>query len=194
MQRVLIKLEFQWLHNQAERVGAMIKRLVVLVMSCLFICAACFAEEQDVVDSFKAHVQNIMQPILATYKDDTTHLRYFDPGKHGLQGSGHWFKVRNLEPVYFLDIKKNDSVMYPYTGILEIEKYTEIFTGKYPTQEAAAKAEKSYLSNAMQHWRFYYGYQNGKWEKTKVEFYRDTEKRFMNEKTTVTEYDIFANR
>lgn len=57
-----------------------------------------------------------------------------------------------------------------------------------------ALAEKSYLSNAMQHWRFYYGYQNGKWEKTKVEFYRDTEKRFMSDKITTTEYGIFANR
>lgn len=46
----------------------------------------------------------------------------------------------------------------------------------------------------MQHWRFYYGYQNGKWEKTKVEFYRDTEKRFMSDKITITEYDVFANR
>ena len=58
----------------------------------------------------------------------------------------------------------------------------------------ASKAEKSYLSNAMQHWRFYYGYQKGKWEKTKVEFYRDTEKRFMSDKITITEYDVFANR
>lgn len=46
----------------------------------------------------------------------------------------------------------------------------------------------------MQHWRFYYGYQKGKWEKTKVEFYRDTEKRFMSDKITITEYDVFANR
>ena len=84
--------------------------------------------------------------------------------------------------------------MYPYIGILDVERYTEIFTGSYPTKEEASKAEKSYLSNAMQHWRLYYGYQNGKWEKTKVEFYRDTEKRFMSDKITITEYDVFANR
>ena len=30
--------------------------------------------------------------------------------------------------------------------------------------------------------------------KTKVEFYRDTEKRFMSDKITITEYDVFANR
>ena len=84
--------------------------------------------------------------------------------------------------------------MYPYIGILDVERYTEIFTGSYPTKEEASKAEKSYLSNAMQHWRFYYGYQKGKWEKTKVEFYRDTEKRFMSDKITITEYDVFANR
>ena len=44
--------------------------------------------------------------------------------------------------------------MYPYIGILDVERYTEIFTGSYPTKEEASKAEKSYLSNAMQHWRF----------------------------------------
>ena len=40
--------------------------------------------------------------------------------------------------------------MYPYIGILDVERYTEIFTGSYPTKEEASKAEKSYLSNAMQ--------------------------------------------
>ena len=44
--------------------------------------------------------------IMATYKKDAVHIRYFDPSKNGLQGSGHWFKVRNLEPVYSLDVKK----------------------------------------------------------------------------------------
>lgn len=172
----------------------MIKRVLLLLMALLLLCNAGLAGEQDVVDSFKAHVQKIMQPVLATYKENTTHIRYFDPARHGLPGAGHWSKVRYLEPVYSLDVKQNDSVMYPYTGILEIERYTEIFTGEYPTKEAAAKAEKSYPSNAMQHWRFYYGYQNGTWEKTKVEFYWDTEKRFMQDKTTITEYDMFANR
>lgn len=182
------------MYNQAERVREMTKRLLILIMALLLVCASCLADEQVVVDSFKVHVQDIMQPVLATYKKDAVHIRYFDPSKHGLQGSGHWFKVRNLEPVYSLDVKKNDSVMYPYIGILDVERYTEIFTGSYPTKEEASKAEKSYLSNAMQHWRFYYGYQNGKWEKTKVEFYRDTEKRFMSDKITITEYDVFGNR
>ena len=114
----------------------MTKRLLILIMALLLVCASCLADEQVVVDSFKVHVQDIMQPVLATYKKDAVHIRYFDP----------------------------------------------------------SKAEKSYLSNAMQHWRFYYGYQNGKWEKTKVEFYRNTEKRFMSDKITITEYDVFANR
>ena len=123
----------------------MTKRLLILIMALLLVCASCLADEQVVVDSFKVHVQDIMQPVLATYKKDAVHIRYFDPSKHGLQGSGHWFKVRNLEPVYSLDVKKNDSVMYPYIGILDVERYTEIFTGSYPTKEEASKAEKSYL-------------------------------------------------
>ena len=98
----------------------MTKRLLILIMALLLVCASCLADEQVVVDSFKVHVQDIMQPVLATYKKDAVHIRYFDPSKHGLQGSGHWFKVRNLEPVYSLDVKKNDSVMYPYIGILKI--------------------------------------------------------------------------
>ena len=36
-------------------------------------------------------------------------------------------------------LKKNDSVMYPYIGILDVERYTEIFTGSYPTKEEAPK-------------------------------------------------------
>ena len=85
----------------------MTKRLLILIMALLLVCASCLADEQVVVDSFKVHVQDIMQPVLATYKKDAVHIRYFDPSKHGLQGSGHWFKVRNLEPVYSLDVKKN---------------------------------------------------------------------------------------
>ena len=60
--------------------------------------------------------------------------------------------------------------MYPYIGILDVERYTEIFTGSYPTKEEASKAEKSYLSNAMQHWRFYYGYQKVNGRKQKLNF------------------------
>lgn len=84
----------------------MTKRLLILIMALLLVCAFCLADEQVVVDSFKVHVQDIMQPVLATYKKDAVHIRYFDPSKNGLQGSGHWFKVRNLEPVYSLDVKK----------------------------------------------------------------------------------------
>lgn len=36
--------------------------------------------------------------------------------------------------------------MYPYIGILDVERYTEIFTGSYPTKEEASKAEKSLCS------------------------------------------------
>ena len=88
------------MYNQPERVREMTKRLLILIMALLLVCASCLADEQVVVDSFKVHVQDIMQPVLATYKKDA------DPSKHGLQGSGHWFKVRNLEPVYSLDVKK----------------------------------------------------------------------------------------
>ena len=184
----------------------MIKRVLFLLMALLLLCNAGLAGKQDVVDSFKTHVQKIMQPVLATYKENTTHIRYFDPARHGLPGAGHWSKVRYLEPVYSAAFVRSNiielkalSKNFGELKVLEnidfaIERYTEIFTGEYPTKEAAAKAEKSYPSNAMQHWRFYYGYQNGTWEKTKVEFYWDTEKRFMQDKTTITEYDIFANR
>lgn len=67
----------------------MTKRLLILIMALLLVCASCLADEQVVVDSFKVHVQDIMQPVLATYKKDAVHIRYFDPSKHGLQGSGH---------------------------------------------------------------------------------------------------------
>jgi len=65
----------------------MTKRLLILIMALLLVCASCLADEQVVVDSFKVHVQDIMQPVLATYKKDAVHIRYFDPSKHGLQGS-----------------------------------------------------------------------------------------------------------
>lgn len=68
----------------------MTKRLLILIMALLLVCASCLADEQVVVDSFKVHVQDIMQPVLATYKKDAVHIRYFDPSKHGLQGSGQW--------------------------------------------------------------------------------------------------------
>ena len=158
----------------------MTKRLLILIMALLLVCASCLADEQVVVDSFKVHVQDIMQPVLATYKKMLSTYVILIPLNMDcrVQDIGSRCGIWNL---FILWMLKNDSVMYPYIGILDVERYTEIFTGSYPTKEEASKAEKSYLSNAMQHWRFYYGYQNGKWEKTKVEFYRDTEKRFMSE-------------
>ena len=54
----------------------MTKRLLILIMALLLVCASCLADEQVVVDSFKVHVQDIMQPVLATYKKAVsyTHL------------------------------------------------------------------------------------------------------------------------
>lgn len=57
----------------------MTKRLLILIMALLLVCASCLADEQVVVDSFKVHVQDIMQPVLATYKKDAVHIRYFVP-------------------------------------------------------------------------------------------------------------------
>ena len=56
------------MYNQAERVREMTKRLLILIMALLLVCASCLADEQVVVDSFKVHVQDIMHPVLATYK------------------------------------------------------------------------------------------------------------------------------
>lgn len=108
----------------------MIKRVLFLLMALLLLCNAGLAGKQDVVDSFKTHVQKIMQPVLATYKENTTHIRYFDPARHGLPGAGHWSKVRYLEPVYSLDVKQNDSVMYPRIQVSlrssAIQKYLQV--------------------------------------------------------------------
>lgn len=35
----------------------MTKRLLILIMALLLVCASCLADEQVVVDSFKVHVQ-----------------------------------------------------------------------------------------------------------------------------------------
>lgn len=45
------------MYNQAERVREMTKRLLILIMALLLVCASCLADEQVVVDSFKVHVQ-----------------------------------------------------------------------------------------------------------------------------------------
>ena len=56
------------MYNQAERVREMTKRLLILIMALLLVCASCLADEQVVVDSFKVHVFSLpIKKMLSTY-------------------------------------------------------------------------------------------------------------------------------
>lgn len=45
----------------------MTKRLLILIMALLLVCASCLADEQVVVDSFKVHVQDIYYAACSRY-------------------------------------------------------------------------------------------------------------------------------
>ena len=127
------------------------KTFTMLLLLCS-LCSVSFANEQEVVASFKAFVADLVTPVEATYGNG-----YYEV----IDGSEGYFKTRNYVFTYTYDIKKSDSVMYPYIGILEVSNQIE-YSKRYMYEIEARKATDIDFTSKQER-RYIYKYDNGKW-------------------------------
>ena len=128
------------------------KRIFITLLLIMTYCLPTYANEQEIVNSFKAFVADLVAPVEATYGNG-----YYEV----IDGSEGYFKTRNYGFTYTYDIKKSDSVMFPYIGILEVSNKTN-FTKTYATEAEARNAfDIDFISEDRQ--KYIYKYDNGKW-------------------------------
>lgn len=145
------------------------KKIFAMLLLLCSLCSVSFANEQEVVASFQSFVSNLVAPIESTYGNN--YYRIIEAPPYESSTSLKYMKVQQTDFMYSCDIKKTDSVMYPYLGVLEISNkhnYTDFFTTEIEARNAIVYTTKSH----HQH-RFTYRYCNGKWEENRAYMYLD---------------------
>lgn len=128
------------------------KKIITLLLLLCSLCSVSFANEQKVINSFKAFVADLVAPVEATYGKGYYVI---------LEDSGRFFKANKHSFAYTYDIKESDSIMFPYIGILEVSNKTN-FTKTYATEAEARNAfDIDFISEDRQ--KYIYKYDNGKW-------------------------------
>lgn len=130
------------------------KKIFTMLLLLCSLCSVSFANEQEVINSFKAFVADLVAPVEATYNKG-----YYTV----LDGSNGYFKTSSHSLTYTYDIKKTDSVMYPYLGILEVSNKTNFYKHYATEIEARNAFDVDFVSEDRQ--RNIYKYDNGKWIK-----------------------------
>lgn len=133
------------------------KKLLVLVMLALSICANCFANESDIVNSFRAVVMPKIQPIEASYNGVVPVIKYYEATKYS---PAYYQKLEEVLD-YKIDVIKTDSLVYPYRGVVKISKIVYSY-GKVNTPEEA-KQMRGGLTDYSWKANIYYNYDNGNW-------------------------------
>lgn len=123
-------------------------------------CLPTYANEQEIVNGFQTFVLNLVTPIEATY----------GKGYYNILGDdGTYFKAHKVNFKYECDIKKSDSVMFPYFGILEISNDIN-YSNYYKTKKEAERAlDVKFTTHDIK--RLIYKYNNGEWIEDKAYFY-----------------------
>ena len=138
------------------------KKIFIMLLLLMTYCLPTYANEQEIVASFQTFARNLVAPIEATYGKGYYRIVKSDRG---------YFKSKQTDFSYSCDIKKTDSVMYPYLGILEISN-KDNFSKLFAT-EAEARNVMIYTMETYNTHRFTYRYCNGKWEENRAYMYLD---------------------
>nr|DAL54016.1 MAG TPA_asm: hypothetical protein [Caudoviricetes sp.] len=153
----------------------MLKKILVLVMLAMTICSISFASEQDIVNSFTSFTNGIISEIQESHNRGDSQVKWVPFNEYS--SSGYWSKFGIDGLNASIDIRKTNSLVTPYIGILNLS--AEQFRYKY-SKGANAKAEfstKVAAENAKIKGagvqlvsRFTYGYQNESWVLKKREW------------------------
>lgn len=137
----------------------MLKRIGLLTVLLMFIIGTnlCLAAPTDaeIVISFKQYISDNMNKVLATYNGEHFSVIYSDSYKD-------WFKTRDdIDSNYKIDIKKTDSLLYPYVGTLEVNKRIAFYQHRDSKESAANDTNiNRYVTET---YRFTIAYQDNQW-------------------------------
>lgn len=138
----------------------------LLLSMLLLVCNSCIAISNDeAVASFKAFTKTIIDNIAASQRRGDTVVVQDDTDKTKYKKIGH------VDLAYTLDMKQNNSMMYPFIGYLYAKDRVIIYTtpshpnGKFDSEAEAQKAmnpvyDRESISFLM---RYSYLYDNGTW-------------------------------
>ena len=137
---------------------------IILALICLFCFnVTCFANEQEVINSFKKLVNELCIHEQATYGVRVSYISYKN-------GKGYWSKYQKTNLKTEIDIQKTNSIISPYKGIVilrnDIIDYcsNDNPKGQYATKEEAEKADMQWYKRAKCEYRYIYIYQNNEWQ------------------------------
>jgi len=137
------------------------KILLLTIMLLLTLSNIGFADpsESEILASFKQYVSDEVGTALSTYEVDKYKMRK--------SSEGRWYKTTSsLNPNYSMDIKKTNSLMSPYMGILEVSQVDSNYS-EYLSKEMAETDTILYDSNKTTY-KFIIAYQDNKWVITGV--------------------------
>ena len=144
------------------------KKILAILVALLCCCTSVFANEQEAVSSFTAMINKIQAGIERTYTDEYARTIFYNH-------IGRWSKYRRGNAEISYDVKRTDSLVSPYKGILTVWHDEIVYVdtnnpeGEFKTEAEALNAniKKIKRSEATQ---FIYSYQNNQWVIKKYRF------------------------
>lgn len=129
------------------------KKIMIAILLVIAYFSYSFFSKPDVIGSFQEFSKDLVSPIESTYNkgyyilvDDN------DKGYH---------KIDKVDFKYTCDIKQNDSVMYPYIGILEVSSTFNTYKSFQTKSEAINTSE--IIHSFQDKKRLTFRYSNGQW-------------------------------
>lgn len=161
------------------------KVLVLTLVLLLAFSNLVFAapSESEVIASFKSYVDKEVKKALVSYETNNEMIFIIDrPQPPDWLKPPFWRIVHfTLNGEYDIDLRKNDSLIRPYIGILKIDKvnYYEDFSSKEAAEQCVSPKYRD-----TKHYTFSIAYQEDKWVVTKVEL------QYNGELKTNSIYDV----
>jgi hypothetical protein len=127
----------------------------VMILSVPSVFAGDEKADQEATKKFKQYVSDL----IAHYKAEKHERIEHDPYVCGI---GHGYAKAAFEVgTYGIDVRKTDSLITPYVGILEL-KWDDHYSSCMSTKEKA-QAESDLSLPGSFTYRYTYGFQDGKW-------------------------------
>ena len=145
------------------------KRILLLVMLALTICSSCFANEQDIVNSFKSFVETEFKPIKDSYPVLGNDKIEFHKGDK--YRKAYYQKNNQNFSCEILDVKSTDSLILPYIGSVLLEQATNYYKRSPYIEQAMGEIDIEFI--ITEKYKFEYGYQSGQWNLIGVTAYDD---------------------
>jgi hypothetical protein len=149
-------------------------KLLILTLVLLSVLSnVVYAEPSDsqVVTSFKQYVSEEVNKAISTYEPDDYRVDRYNVttvSGHGSTSRMVWRKSYHvLHSQYTVDLRKNDSLISPYIGTMEIPKTVRVYEDCATKEEAEKTTAINYTTTFK--YKFTVAYQDNNWVVTKVQ-------------------------